>query len=79
MQLIGGLCRAMADNQEIIPFNGTPCFKVDADDFLYIATCATMNKRLLSKNIKNEALRKYYVETRVPKFAIDYDGVVLTW
>ena len=69
----------MKDSAEITPFNGTPCFKVDADDFLYIATCATMKKRLLSKNIKNDALREYYISARSPKFAIDYDGVVLTW
>jgi hypothetical protein len=60
-------------------FNGVPRFKVDADDFMYIAACATMNKRLLSKNIKNDELRAFYISSRVPKFAIDYNGVILEW
>jgi hypothetical protein len=60
-------------------FNGVPCFKVDADDFMYIAACATMNKRLLSKNIKNDELREFYINSRVPKFTIDYNGVILSW
>lgn len=60
-------------------FNGVPCFKVDADDFMYIAACATMNKRLLSKNIKNDELREFYISSRVPKFTIDYNGVILSW
>ncbi len=60
-------------------FNGVPCFKVDADDFMYIAACATMNKRLLSKNIKNDALREFYIASRSPKFTVDYDGVILQW
>ena len=67
----------MKDKQQM--FNGKPCFKVDADDFMYIAACATMGKRLLSKNIKNGELREYYVNSRVPEFAVDYDGVILTW
>ena len=60
-------------------FNGVPCFNVDADDFMYVAACATMKKRLLSKNIKDKDLREFYVASRVPKFAIDYDGVILEW
>jgi hypothetical protein len=60
-------------------FNGVPCFHVDADDFMYIAACATMNKRLLSKNIKNDDLRAFYMASRSPKFIIDYNGVILQW
>jgi hypothetical protein len=60
-------------------FNGVPCFKVDADDFMYIAACATMKKRLLSKNIKNDDLRAFYIASRSPKFTVDYDGVILQW
>ena len=40
-------------------FNGVPKFSVDADDFMYIAACVTMKKRLLSKNIKNDDLREF--------------------
>lgn len=69
----------MSDKQTLFVFNGLPYFKVDADDFMYIASCATMKKRLLSKNIKNEELRSYYINSRTPKFTIDYDGVILTW
>jgi len=60
-------------------FNGVPKFSVDADDFMYIAACVTMKKRLLSKNIKNDDLREFYVNSRSPKFAIEYDGVILKW
>jgi hypothetical protein len=67
----------MAGKRKMI--NGVPCFKVDADDFMYIAACATMNKRLLSKNIKNDELREFYISSRVPKFTIDYNGVILSW
>lgn len=67
----------MKDKQQM--FNGMPFFKVDADDFMYIASCATMGKRLLSKNIKNDKLREYYIGSRTPKFTVDYDGVTLTW
>lgn len=65
----------MPDSQ----YNGMPLFIVDADDFIYIASCHQLGKRLLSKNIKNDDLREYYIGARSPKFIVNFNGLILRW
>ena len=74
MLAYGGSWHRMADN-----YNGKPLFHVGADDFIYISNCLLLQKRLLSKNIHSEELKDFYVKERVPKFVIEYNGLVLSW
>lgn len=60
-------------------YNGVPMFMVDADDFIYITSCLQLGKRLLSKNIKDDALRDYYIGSRSPKFIVNFNGLILRW
>lgn len=64
----------MVDN-----YNGIPCFHVEVNDFLYISNCLLLGKRLLSKNIHLDELKDFYVKERVPKFVIEYNGLLLKW
>ena len=54
-------------------------FIVDADDFIYITSCLQLGKRLLSKNIKNDDLRDYYIGSRSPRFIVNFNGLILRW
>lgn len=62
-------------------YNGLPLFNVCEDDFLYVAECLCLdgNKRLLSKNIRTESLREYYVASRKPEFAVSFNNTVICW
>lgn len=60
-------------------YNGIPLFNVDEDDFFYVLECLHGGGRLLSKNIKCESLKEYYVKTRKPVFAVFYNDVIVSW
>ena len=60
-------------------YNGMPLFMVDFDDFGYIAECISGSRRLMSKNIKCESLREYFINTRKPVFAVSYSEVVISY
>lgn len=62
-----------------VNYNGFPMFSVSEDDFLYIVECSQGGGRLLSKNIKDETLREYYVNARKPQFAVSFQNVVVYW
>ena len=60
-------------------YNGIPLFKVSFSDFVTVTESVNMNKRLLARNIQSPELREYFVGTRKPHFAVDYDDVIVSY
>lgn len=61
-------------------FNGLPIFDVDECDFLLVAGCKhTPSVRLLAKQIVDDRLREFYVNSRSPRFAVRCDGMIVTY
>lgn len=60
-------------------YNGLPMFEVTECDFIEIIDCLCMGGRLLSKNIHDDDLREYYINTRKPVFAVSYKNTVICW
>lgn len=60
-------------------YNGRPLFTVGLSDFITVTECVHSNKRLLSRNIRDDELRDYFVNTRKPFFAVTYDDVIVLY
>lgn len=60
---------------ELYRYNGLPVFQVDLCDFRTIVDAEVNNRRLLSKNILNEALKTFYKTERKPMFYVMFDGI----
>lgn len=60
-------------------YNGVPLFAVDIGDFATVAESVALGKRLLARNIRDDALRDYFVRTRKPNFAVVYEDVIVSY
>jgi hypothetical protein len=60
-------------------YNGLPLFDVDICDFSYVVECVTLGKKMLSRNISDPELKKYFDTVRKAKFAASYGGTVIIY
>lgn len=60
-------------------YNGKPLFTVGFGDFAEISESVLLNKRLLSRNIADPELKKYFINSRKPSFAVVYDDVIVSY
>ena len=60
-------------------YNGRPLFTVGFGDFAAVSESGLLNKRLLSRNIENPELKKYFINSRKPSFAVVYDDVIVSY
>ena len=60
-------------------YNGLPLFEVDIGDFAYIVECVTCGKRVLTRNISDPELKKYFDTVRKASFAATYGGTVIIY
>ena len=60
-------------------YNGLPLFCVDFGDFSYIVECVMTGKRILTRNLADDALKEYFNAVRRANFAATYGGTVIIY
>lgn len=60
-------------------YNGHPLYEVGLEDFTTVTEAVTGKRRLLSRNIKDDNLREYFINTRKPCFGVAYNDVIVLY